>query len=104
MATITEVKMWTDDHLPCLSFIVDNKLVELWWTDPKLHGRVQACEDGDMPFEAIFRHHPIVAKIIADPANVDLTGTGAAEDTDEDAGPNVFGFDCSAGRLTVTIC
>jgi hypothetical protein len=61
--------VWTDDHLPCVSFYHNNNYFEVWWTDPALGGKIEMVEEGDVSIEKAFKKYPELLKIVLDPTN-----------------------------------
>lgn len=52
------IKTWTDDHLPCVSFMHNDKKYELCWTERGFVGRLELVQEGDVTLEKAAKKYP----------------------------------------------
>ena len=64
---ITDIKTWSDDHLPCVSFKKEGVLFMVWWTEGSLIGKLELVADGDVALEVALKKHPTLLTILANP-------------------------------------
>lgn len=82
---ISNLRQWTDDHLPCVSFETNGTTIQVNWTERSLVGRLEMVEDGDIPLELALKKYPSLLTIINDPFNVqDGEGITRVDEREED--------------------
>ena len=89
---ISNIKTWIDDHLPCASFDAGGNTFEVWWTDNKLAGRLEAASEGDISFEVALKKYKGLSTIVANPTAA--ISTMPDNVNDEHDGYLSFNIDC----------
>lgn len=91
---ISNINMWSDDHLPCVSFTVDANTFEVWWTDKNLAGRLEMASEGDVTLEVALKKFKELNTIITDPYAAINTMPDNVTDERDEGGELSFDIDC----------
>lgn len=95
---ISNIKTWTDDHLPCMSFVTDTHNIEVWWSDKNLASRLEMASEGEITIEAALKNHNELRNIITDPVAATLS---LPDSVDEVVG-DTLSFNIECGWVKVT--
>ena len=91
---ISNIKTWSDDHLPCVSFEAGANTFEVWWTDKNLAGRLEMASEGDVTIEVALKKFNELRIIIADPFAAINTMPDNVTDERDIGGDLSFDIDC----------
>lgn len=83
---------WRDDKLPCIEFEHNGQVYQVLWTSPKLEGKLELVQDGDVSLEVALRLYPELLKAL----NGDVEGLDRLdreEDSEDEEFDNVYNID-----------
>lgn len=96
---MNNIKTWTDDHLPCVSFEHNGVTFEVLWTEKSLAGRLEMVADGDVTLEVALKKWPDLLAIINNPFDTEDSTTISRED-ERDTGGELF-YNTEIGGVTI---
>jgi hypothetical protein len=99
-AIMQNIKTWSDDHLPCVSFDHNNVNIEVWWTEKALAGRLEMVEEGDTTLGVALKKWPDLLSIINNPFDTQESDTIERVDERDIDGDLSYNIDIGYVKIT----